>query len=74
MGMHIQIVYAYVGSVANRQAKILGVAFKYENEQLVTYTVSIAIPLFDFDYKNHVDEIKEVVTATQAYNVNLATL
>jgi len=40
MGMHIQIVYSNVGSVANPQAKILGVGFIYEDQQTITYTVS----------------------------------
>jgi len=38
--MHIQIVYSNVGSVANPQAKILGVGFIYEDQQTITYTVS----------------------------------
>ena len=40
MGMHVEILYANVGALANPQAKIIGVAFKYEDLQDVTYTVS----------------------------------
>ncbi|KAK3101664.1 hypothetical protein FSP39_005323 [Pinctada imbricata] len=38
MGMHIEILYAKVGALANPQNKITGIAFKYENPQEVTYT------------------------------------
>ncbi|VDI77877.1 tectonic-1/3 [Mytilus galloprovincialis] len=40
MGMHIQVVYSSLGSKANPQAKILGVAFIYEKPQTITYTCS----------------------------------
>ncbi|XP_063398694.1 tectonic-1-like isoform X4 [Mytilus trossulus] len=40
MGMHIQVVYSSLGSKANPQAKILGVAFIYEKLQTITYTCS----------------------------------
>lgn len=43
LGMHIQILYANVGSLANPQAKIVGVSFIYENPQTIAFQVSITV-------------------------------
>jgi len=40
MGMHVQILYANIGALANPQPKIVGVSFVYENAQQITYRVS----------------------------------
>lgn len=37
MGLHIQFLYAYVGALANPQAKIVGVALLYDNVQNVKF-------------------------------------
>ncbi|XP_028399905.1 tectonic-3-like [Dendronephthya gigantea] len=37
LGMHIEILFANVGYLANPQAKIVGVRFKYEPAQTITY-------------------------------------
>jgi tectonic-1/3 len=39
MGMSTEIVYANTGALANPQPKIIGVNFKYEAQQDITYTV-----------------------------------
>nr|XP_022303176.1 tectonic-3-like isoform X2 [Crassostrea virginica] len=38
MGMHTEILYANTGALANPQPKIIGVSFKYEPKQTITYT------------------------------------
>ena len=40
MGMHTEILYANTGALANPQPKIIGVSFKYEPKQTITYTVN----------------------------------
>ncbi|XP_045175670.2 tectonic-3-like isoform X2 [Mercenaria mercenaria] len=37
MGLHIQVLYANVGALANPQAKIIGVALLYDSEQSVKF-------------------------------------
>lgn len=41
MGLHIQVLYANVGALANPQAKIIGVALLYDSVQEVKLRVSI---------------------------------
>lgn len=40
MGLHIQVLYANVGALANPQAKIIGVALLYDDQRDVAFRVS----------------------------------
>ena len=42
MGRHIEVIYANVGSLANPQAKILGVRYNYADGSTLKYKVGIA--------------------------------
>lgn len=46
MGLHIQVLYANVGALANPQAKIIGVALLYDDQRDVTFRVSFVIVIY----------------------------
>ena len=41
MGVHIEVIYANVGSLANPQPKILGVRYNYAESRTLRYKVSL---------------------------------
>ena len=41
LGMHIQILYANIGTLVNPQPKIIGVSFVYDSPQAVQIRVSL---------------------------------
>ncbi len=43
MGVHIEVIYANVGSLANPQAKILGLRYNYAESRTLKYKVSLNV-------------------------------
>ena len=41
LGMHVQILYANIGTLVNPQPKIIGVSFVYDSPQAVQIRVSL---------------------------------
>jgi len=51
MGVHIQVLYASVGALANPQSKIIGVALLYDDQRDVKYRVTRPLKSLYIDNK-----------------------